>query len=121
MWSNHCGNCCQHDVKSQIQSEVDIRMTIKDSPEHPIPAGLSFSLGRDLDDLFGVVILDRTVAGKLNQIVSQNASSSVDKVGLLHLPQLLSGLVGSDHFDDGATLVVGGLGDGALANKSASL
>jgi hypothetical protein len=92
---------------SRWQIRRSVRVTVKDTPEHPITTlGLTRKRLGDVDDLLGVVILDGVVAGDLDKIVANDTLTATDQVGLLVGSQLLSGLVGRQHLKDLATVVV---------------
>ncbi len=94
-------------------------MAVEHSPEHPVVA--STILARYLDDFLGVIILDRVVAGQLDQIVANDTLPSVHKVRLLALAQLVRGLVRRQHLQDLAAAVLGRLLNRALAAEGTSM
>jgi hypothetical protein len=63
----------------EVKSSNYIRMPIKHTPEHPITTGSIFTSNlRHLNDLFGMVVLDRIVAWGLHNIVSHNSLPSAN-------------------------------------------
>lgn len=113
--------CLSAKVTHAIIIWKNSRMPIKHTPEHPVVVASVGTLGirGHLDNLLGVVVLDGVVAGDLDYIIAQDALASVDHEGRLIVPQLFSGLLRREHFEDVVATPVCVLRDGAVADKSA--
>jgi len=83
-------------------------VTVKDTPEHPVTAlGLARKRSRDVDDLLGMIILNRVVARNLDKVITNDTLTATDEIRLLVGPQLLGGLFGRQHLKNLAAVVVG--------------
>lgn len=82
-----------------------VRMTIENTPKHPITI-LFGQWWRDSDDLLDMVILDGVVACQLDNIVSQDTLTPVDHVRNLILAKFVGGLFRSKHLENVPTAPV---------------
>jgi hypothetical protein len=95
-------------------------MAVKNTPKHPIAViCLGGRSAGYLNNLFGVIILNRVVTGQLYEVVTCNTLSSADGERLFEATKLLSCLIGCQHLDDATPVVTSCLGDGPLANNGA--
>ncbi|KAH0357970.1 hypothetical protein KCU83_g440, partial [Aureobasidium melanogenum] len=67
---------------------LDVRMAVKDTPEHPITTfGLARDRLGDVDDLLGMVVFNGVVARDLDDIVANDTRAAANQIRLLSTSQ----------------------------------